>query len=416
MPSDLYREQASKQEHPGQQLNQLIHVIKPSAWLIIAGIGLILIFLLLWGFMGNTTTKVAGTGILIRSTGNRSIASPVNGQLSEINVKLGDSVSTGQLIALISQPELKQKLDDVQQQHDELEDYYSLLAHEHLKDSVIQANSKLSQHRSLKRKIENLENRLKSQLEREKNLENLHSQGLVTKTQVFEIQQQIVATREEMEAINLDDSQLDISLSTSEFSKRTQLLETWNQVLLARASLADAQLQYDQASKIISDYTGIVIEISALPGSFVNAGIPLITIETLEKTVEALIFIPPNMADEIDKGMKVEIIPTTFHVEEYGFIKGKVSFVSHFPVTSSSMMSLLDNARLVEMLSAYGAPYRVDVELTKDSSTFSGYQWSSSSGPQHKLSTGTICTGNVIAREQPPITLVMPFMKKLIGI
>ncbi|MBK6966422.1 MAG: NHLP bacteriocin system secretion protein [Bacteroidales bacterium] len=219
-----------------------------------------------------------------------------------------------------------------------------------------------------------------------------------------------------MEAVHWDDSQLDISLSASEFSKRTQLLETWNQVLMARASLADAQLQYDQASKIISDYTGIVIEISALPGSFVNAGIPLITIETLEKTVEALIFIPPNMADEIDKGMKVEIIPTTFHVEEYGFIKGKVSFVSHFPVTSSSMMSLLDNARLVEMLSAYGAPYRVDVELTKDSSTFSGYQWSSSSGPQHKLSTGTICIGNVIAREQPPITLVMPFMKKLIGI
>jgi HlyD family secretion protein len=416
MPSDIYREQAFKRDYPSHQLNQLIHVIKPSAWLILVGMGLFLTFLILWGFLGNTTTKVAGTGILIRSTGNRSIMSPANGQLDIINVKVGDSVRTGQIIGLISQPELKKKLEDLRQQYDELVAYYAILSHEHMKDSVTQTNNKATQHRSLKKKLENLENRLKSQLEREKNLENLANQGLVTKAQVFEIQQQIVATREEMEAVRWDESQLDVSLSESEFSKRTLLLDTWNEVLLAHANLSDAQLQFDKANKIVSDYTGTVLEVSVLPGSFVNAGIPVISIETLEKTVEALLFIPPNMADEIDKGMKVEIIPATVHVEEYGFIKGKVRFVSQFPVTSSGMMTLLDNPKLVEMLSAYGAPYRVDVELIKDPSTFSGYTWSSSSGPQHKLSTGTICTGNVIAREQPPITLVIPFMKKLIGI
>ena len=45
-----------------------------------------------------------------------------------------------------------------------------------------------------------------------------------------------------------------------------------------------------------------------------------------------------------------------------------------------------------------------------------GYRWSSGSGPPTRLSTGTLARAEVTTREQPPIDLVVPIMRRLSGI
>ncbi|NES67365.1 MAG: NHLP bacteriocin system secretion protein, partial [Okeania sp. SIO2D1] len=48
--------------------------------------------------------------------------------------------------------------------------------------------------------------------------------------------------------------------------------------------------------------------------------------------------------------------------------------------------------------------------------TFSGYQWSSSKGPQQKLTAGTTTTTRVRVEERAPITFVLPILREWSGI
>jgi HlyD family secretion protein len=51
-----------------------------------------------------------------------------------------------------------------------------------------------------------------------------------------------------------------------------------------------------------------------------------------------------------------------------------------------------------------------------DQKTRSGYKWSSSLASSAEVTTGTLCTADIKLKEQPPITLVMPWLKRVLGL
>ena len=59
---------------------------------------------------------------------------------------------------------------------------------------------------------------------------------------------------------------------------------------------------------------------------------------------------------------------------------------------------------------------QVSAELKPDSKTFSGYQWSSSTGPQIPISPGTTTTVRVKVEERSPISFVLPILRSVSGI
>ena len=63
-----------------------------------------------------------------------------------------------------------------------------------------------------------------------------------------------------------------------------------------------------------------------------------------------------------------------------------------------------------------GPQLAVFAELQPDTSTFSGFRWSSSKGPQMKMSPGTTTSVRVTVEEQAPITFVLPILKSWSGI
>ncbi|MHC2817720.1 hypothetical protein ACVMBY_001280 [Bradyrhizobium huanghuaihaiense] len=85
-------------------------------------------------------------------------------------------------------------------------------------------------------------------------------------------------------------------------------------------------------------------------------------------------------------------------------------------MTPQGMLADLHNDALVKRFSQDGAPYAAKVALARDASTFSGYRWTSGKGPPIPLSSGTLTRAEVTTREQPPIDLVIPLMKRLSGI
>jgi HlyD family secretion protein len=55
-------------------------------------------------------------------------------------------------------------------------------------------------------------------------------------------------------------------------------------------------------------------------------------------------------------------------------------------------------------------------DLEPDSTTFSSYKWSSSKGPQLKISPGTTTVVRVKVEERAPITFVLPILRSYSGI
>jgi len=85
-------------------------------------------------------------------------------------------------------------------------------------------------------------------------------------------------------------------------------------------------------------------------------------------------------------------------------------------VTPEGMAAVLHNEALVRSFSHEGAPYSVLVQLERDRAAVSGYRWSSGTGPPIRLTTGTIARAEITTREQPPIDLVVPIMRRVSGI
>jgi len=67
------------------------------------------------------------------------------------------------------------------------------------------------------------------------------------------------------------------------------------------------------------------------------------------------------------------------------------------------MQRVLRNDQLVKELSQRGSPIEVTADLLPDSSTRSGFKWSSPQGPPIGIFSGTLCTANIVVDRKRPV-------------
>lgn len=102
MQQRLFRKSALERLSSPEQLDQLMTVTSPRAWLALLGLMVVLASVVVWGFVGSIPTTVAGEGILLRGgEGISSISAPVAGRLSDIYVSVDDIIENGQVLARI---------------------------------------------------------------------------------------------------------------------------------------------------------------------------------------------------------------------------------------------------------------------------------------------------------------------------
>jgi HlyD family secretion protein len=169
-------------------------------------------------------------------------------------------------------------------------------------------------------------------------------------------------------------------------------------------------------SSVESPYDGQVIEMKAVPGSLVAAGSPILSIQPQGNSLEVLVYLPSLQAKAVQAGMAAEISPSTVKREEFGFIRGKVVYAGEFPASSDLLMRNFQNDMLVRSIMAGGPVTELRVTLERDPASMSGYKWSSSRGPAITISSGTLCTVQVITRRQPQVSLLFPFFKGKLGL
>ncbi len=410
---NIFRAVAVERLSSPEQLDQLVDVSRPADWVAVVAIGIALIGVLTWGIMGRVPTRAAGEGILISDSG-RVVdgVSAVRGRLTSVEVSVGDRVSLGQIIARISQTETEQRyrnsVEVFQQRERERDEFFAAIKRE----LDIKAANVAAQKSGLEQVIAAEQKRLayltdavmesKSLFTTRKEVEDQHAE-------LFATQQRINDSQNEIQRIQGQQREAESQRDLDRLAYQLKVDE-------ARRQMEQLAGMLEQDSQLTSPIEGRVIDIKVSPGGVLAAGTPVVAIETEGTALEAIIYVPADRGKNVLPGMEARIEPITVKREEFGTMIGKVANVSEFPTSPEGMAAVLHNDALVRRFSLEGASYAVLVRFERDPVNGSGYRWSSGPGPRIQLTTGTLARAEITTREQPPIDLIVPIMRRLSGI
>ena len=192
-----------------------------------------------------------------------------------------------------------------------------------------------------------------------------------------------------------------------------------NQIEEVNREIAQLEKQVADNSKILSPVDGCILEIQSTVGQYVNPGTSLGKINVQGKSSElvAVSYFPVQDGKRIKPDLEINITPDTVKRERFGGIIGNITSISNFPVTKEGASFVVGNPEIVEnVIGESGGQIEAYAQLKKDDNTFSGYEWSSSNGPQQKLTAGTTITTRVKVEERAPITFVLPILREWSGI
>jgi HlyD family secretion protein len=370
----------------------------------------------IWSCTGSIPTKSIGEGAIIRPGGVFNISSAGAGYVKTFDVRVGDHVSPNRVVAEIYQPASDDDIEAAEQHLAELRRQAT--------DSVaLREDSADMQVKSLDLQSNNAKHEIEEQKKMEKiasdevaTNQQLYKKGLITRQPVVDTQQRLVAIQSAIGRLQAeimqDDSQaFQTRWQPGELRKQRQM-----EIRDQEANLQSMRHRLRLISTVVTPVGGEVVEEKIRPGALITAGTPVISIQPDNDQVIAVLYVPSTLAKDVHPGMETEISPSTAKREEYGFIRGKVTFVAHYPATTNGMMTLFENDSLVASLRGRGMVTEVDVAMEIAKDTPSGFRWSSSQGPEMQITPGTLCSAQIVTRTQKPITLVFPFLKKLMGV
>ncbi|MCY7366707.1 MAG: NHLP bacteriocin system secretion protein [Chamaesiphon sp.] len=253
------------------------------------------------------------------------------------------------------------------------------------------------------------------------------SNELSSKRQEIQVQR-IDIQRQFLQSLNtIDELKTKLQDINSQLAKLTQdeleaTFTSKNNIEEVNRKIAQLQREIQLKTQIVSDYDGKVIQLSVVPGQIVTAGTRLGSINSKgnEAKLMSAIYFADKDGQQVKPGMEVQITPSLVKRERFGGIVGKVSEVTSFPVTGQDMANIIGNQGLAESLaeslsSGGKAPVQVFADLDT-AQTNSGYKWSSSNGPDLKLSSGTTVQVRVSVGEVVPISYILPIFKSVTGI
>lgn len=383
MAKSIFRKESLEKLSSPDQLDQLVQVTTPTGWLALSGCIVLLTFALIWGFRGELPTNVLGSCILMKSGGIKEVTFSAGGRVTDLAVREGDIIKEGQIIARVQQPLLLSNLRNMQQEREDL------IIKMSTNSDVLDSNA-----RAVRARITSLKERIS-------NREGLVKQGLMTNQALQE------------------DRNLLRNLETEKIQLPLRETEQANQLNTINRSIEALVKRLDDSTAVYSSYSGRIVEIMVSDGQLVGSGTRLLNLEPSGlniKDLEAVIYVPAGPGKQIQPGMSVKLSPATVKREEFGNLIGIVSSVSAFPATYNGMMSILHNEQLVKMLTSSTSTIQIIADLIPNTKNVSGYRWTSPAGPPVKIEPGTVCSAQITTRQQAPITLIIPAIKKFTGV
>jgi HlyD family secretion protein len=415
MANKLFREKAIERLSTPERLDTLMQVTTPRAWLALAATGMILLAAVFWGFFGRVSDTVQGTGIVLHEGGIYGIQALGTGVVEETSVNPGDTVARDQLVARIAQPALVQDLEELRNQLQTLQetrnqasalvDESTRLRLESISHQRVQSDARLS---AAREELTFLESRVREDKE-------ALDLGLITAADYQNTLQQLAEARQAVAGAQAQVSDLESQIPTLQNQSLQAILNYDDRIAQLRDRIASTQEELEMAGRVRSPYSGRVIEVLVDDGETVTAGSQVVLVELPDRPLRAMVFVPPE-GKRIQPGMTARLSPSGFSPEEFGFMLGSVDEVSELPASPALINRYLRNQSLVQDFTSRGNTYVVHITMETDSATFSGFKWTSRSGPQVQIGSGTLLTGFVSVQDHRPITLVIPALRRWLGI
>jgi HlyD family secretion protein len=473
--NNLFRKEALDRLSSPERLDQLMQIVQPQKWIPLAAMGSLIAVGLAWSVFGRIPIIVAGQGVLVFPSKVVPFQSPSSGQVLTLNIRPGDSVKKGQVIATIDQTELLEKLQlsraKLAQLKEQDRNANSLQFQRNVsdRDAIQQQRQALLQSLEATQSVtpilreKGLESIRQERLSLTENLrttrdllptfqkrleirQQLRKEGAVSSDAVLQAQQEFLDTRTRLTEIDSRLKQLDVK----EADAQRQFLANLNAVKDLQAQLAvldnklvsqaeqdlavstnrkkeiqdtertitELESQLKGKSQVLSNFDGRVLEVVVVPGQNLEEGGRLGTIEAQDSSskLTSVAFFPVSEGKKIQDGMELQVTPSTVKRERFGGILAKVSHVSAFPVTQEGAANVVGGAEVLQGLAAKGPQIQVFAELQPDSSTVSRFRWSSSKGPDTQMTSGTTTSVRVKVGEQSPISFVFPILRSWSGV
>lgn len=473
--NNLFRKEALEKISSPEQLDLLIKVTNPRRWLSLFALGSLVATAGAWSWFGRIPIITSGRGVIIFPSKVATLQFPSSGQIQDLKIAAGDKVKKGQVIATIDQTELRSQLQllrdkltqlqlqdqtakIVQTQRSGLEEKALEQQRETLRKSLSTVQSLtpvlreqglevLNKERdNLRQRLQTLRNLQPALKERWQLRQGLRKEGAVSSDVVLQAEQEFINSQTQINEVESQLNQLDVKATQAQQEylnnvNRANEIETQLKALTSRnatqkeqdlsvsvnrqkeiqetqRAIAQLEQQLQRNSNVVSEYTGTVLEITAKPGQLLQAGIGIGTIAAQEPNAKLMnvTFLPVSEGKGIKPGMELQVTPSTVKREEFGGIRAKVTNVSPFPVTQQGAASIVGNPDILPSVISQGPHVAVYTELERDQSTQSGYKWSSSKGPDSKVTSGTTTSVRIEVDKKRPIEFVLPILKEWTGL
>lgn len=398
------------------QIDRMLSVTPARGWIALTAILVAVAAVAVWSFVGEVATYVEAHGFLL-NRGGRIVDAVATGQgrLSRITVAVGDDVEQDAVVALIANEELATRHASALALVEE-----RTLALEALRTAVAEESEAVQAHHvGLRSHLDELESTALEMLElaqiSHENSQRLFREGVVPRVELERSQRYFNESREALLEVHQERDALAAETVSFRNDNAARIREMTGQVEAANRELQQlAALR--SADLVRAPVPGQVIEIKATMGAVVGAGQAVLSIRTGTTDLEVLLYVPPDDGPKVTAGMEVLVAPVTVRREEFGAIRGRVESLSSFPASFDGMVAVLQNPSLARTFSEDGPPYSGRIALLPDPGTRSGFAWTSPRAVEQTVTAGTLASVEIKTRSQPPISLVIPLLRELLGL
>ncbi len=411
-----FRKEALQALRSAEDLNEAIRVTSPFSWAFVvtalaaAGIALA------WGVLGSIPTRVEGPALISCAGAETSeVVAVESGLLTAVQVKPGDIVAPGQTIATSVNAALRADLDEALRVRDDLARV--LADYERQRDAELSEFDNLTnyQRKTLENRLADVRRQAAANEERLRSNEQLKKKGYTTAASLEEVRARVYESRQTIGSIETDLIQFDLTREERVNQWRQRILDQQQRLQQQDGTIGTLRSRLRLAEEIRSPVAGEIDSILAAQGTYLQPGAKIATVVGPPNPgLEVLAFLQPGDAKQIADGMLAQISPSSAPREEFGTVLGRVAEVSQFPLSTDALAALLQNRDLASSFAQRGSPILVRIELERDPDH--SLRWSTGQNPPVRISAGTSALASVVVKQQQPIALVLPALRRWSGL
>jgi HlyD family secretion protein len=412
-----FRESAVESVASPDQVNKVAPIASPRLWLLVAASAVLVAAFVAWAAFGTIPLVVRGTGILIEGTMVVSAESPTDGRIAEVRVRAGDSVEQGEVIALVANPALEAQLKDAQLAAARLrEQDAAMSAAEDASIAAVRASLDVRE-----REAQQRESRASAAVaEYAKAVDSkrdLVRQGLLAESELLgsvnaqlELERALSEARNELRRVAAERAESGIR-HAQERQRRG------NGIADADAAVRQAEARLAAERNVVAPRSGKVLQLLRGTGDVARRGSSVAVIsDPGDGRMRCYAFFPLAEGKRIGAGMRALVEPSVADRERYGVVRGSVREVEPVVGSRESLSRIIHSAEVVQDIERrYGGLVSGTVDLELDAGTATGLRWMGGTGYPRPLAPGTLCDVDVVTEEVAPLSLIVPWFRKVAG-